>query len=201
MSGYVGERARRRKFRLYSYGFLLLTVLLLFYFFYYDTSFDQQKVEKEELNNSDDSQITIQNNFNIEEYEIKIFQKDQKINSLNKTIKSQINEIKNLIAEKNLLIENNQNYIAEIQSINSQNEEKYTNIDKLTTSIKNIENEKQTILREYKEVANENLKYKLLVESLDEKISELNNLIHDQQKTISKQENIIKELEDISHHN
>ena len=126
MSGYVGERARRRKFRIYSYGFLLLIVLLLFYFFYYDTSFDQQKVAKEDLNNSDDNQITIQNSFNIEDYELKIFQKDQQINSLNKTIKSQINEIKNLIAEKNLLIENNKNYIAEIQSINSQNEDEHT---------------------------------------------------------------------------
>jgi len=209
MNGYVGQRARKRRFRQFTYPIYLLLILLLFYFFYYEPSFDRnEKIQQENLNDTNGNQIIIQNDFTVDKYELKIFEKDKQINSLNKTIQSKGNEINNLIAEKNLLIKDNQNYIVEIQSLNSQIEEKFINkenqinnkIDNLTETINKIESEKQTILREYKEVANENLKFKLLAQSLDEKIKELSNLIIAQKKTISEQENIIQKLNDISHH-
>ena len=210
MVGYIGSNARKRRRRLFAYPLFFILIFLLFYFFYYDNSFDIQKKDKTDnvLINSNNEVITYQDNYSVDEYELKIFQKDQQIISLNKRIQSQKNIIDEIIQEKNALIKNNQGFIKEINSLNIKKEQEFIynenvineKIKNLTNSVIKLENEKLTIMQEYKKVANQNLKFNLLVKTLEEKVNELENIIHRNKITISEQENKIKKLKDTSHH-
>ena len=210
MVGYIGSNARKRRRRLFAYPLFFILIFLLFYFFYYDNSFDIQKKDKTDnvLINSNNEVITYQDNYNVDEYELKIFQKDQQIISLNKRIQSQKKIIDEIIQEKNALIKNNQGFIKEINSLNIKKEQEFIynenvineKIKNLTNSVIKLENEKLTIMQEYKKVANQNLKFNLFVKTLEEKVNELENIIHRNKITISEQENTIKKLKDTSHH-
>ena len=210
MVGYIGSNARKRRRRLFTYPLFFILIFLLFYFFYYDNSFDIQKKDKTDnvLINSNNEVITYQDNYNVDEYELKIFQKDQQIISLNKRIQSQKKIIDEIIQEKNALIKNNQGFIKEINSLNIKKEQEFIynenvineKIKNLTNSVIKLENEKLTIMQEYKKVANQNLKFNLFVKTLEEKVNELENIIHRNKITISEQENTIKKLKDTSHH-
>lgn len=210
MVGYIGSNARKRRRRLFAYPLFFILIFLLFYFFYYDNSFDIQKKDKTDnvLINSNNELITYQDNYNVDEYELKIFQKDQQIISLNKRIQSQKKIIDEIIQEKNALIKNNQGFIKEINSLNIKKEQEFIYNENvineknknLTNSVIKLENEKLTIIQEYKKVANQNLKFNLFVKTLEEKVNELENIIHRNKITISEQENTIKKLKDTSHH-
>ncbi|PPR44778.1 MAG: hypothetical protein CFH18_00921 [Alphaproteobacteria bacterium MarineAlpha5_Bin8] len=214
MAGYIGTNAKRRRRKLYTYPFILIFIFLLFYFFYYDNSLDQDIKDSEsnntkiESNDNNEGENEYVNSYNIDDYELQIFEKEQQINSLNKSIQSQKKIIDELIQEKNALVKNNQNFIKEIKSLNLKKENTINDkIANLTKSLVELESEKQTILQEYKTAANQNLKFNLLVKTLEEKISESESIIQnykqqlsEKQKIVNEQQKIIKKLEDYSHH-
>ena len=214
MAGYIGTNAKRRRRKLYTYPFILIFIFLLFYFFYYDNSLDQDIKDSEsnntkiESNDNNEGENEYVNSYNIDDYELQIFEKEQQINSLNKSIQSQKKIIDELIQEKNALVKNNQNFIKKIKSLNLKKENTINDkIANLTKSLVELESEKQTILQEYKTAANQNLKFNLLVKTLEEKISESESIIQnykqqlsEKQKIVNEQQKIIKKLEDYSHH-
>ena len=214
MAGYIGTNAKKRRRKLFTYPFTLIFIFLLFYFFYYDNSLDQDIKDSEsnntkiESNDNNEGENEYVNSYNIDDYELQIFEKEQQINSLNKSIQSQKKIIDELIQEKNALVKNNQNFIKEIKSLNLKKENTINDkIANLTKSLVELESEKQTILQEYKTAANQNLKFNLLVKTLEEKISESESIIQnykqqlsEKQKIVNEQQKIIKKLEDYSHH-
>ena len=211
MQGYVGGRARRKK-RNIIITLLLLIVLALGIYIIPKFRLNET-LPTDALLPSDEEIISPQVNTTIEELEIKVFDKEQKIDFRNNQIKKLKTELKILVTEneklsKLILDLNNQitlaaNQSGEVENVNAeiknikQNAKK--ELKKLNDIIKNITSEKKILIqtkgktdsennllkKEYKSVVSKNIKLNNLKNNLQNQTNEFKKQINEfKNKTI-----------------
>ena len=219
MAGFVGERARKKRRNTLIFLSILLIVILYF--------FINPRIQLNENIPTDDflpkENEIIEPNFDstIEELELKIFDKEQKIIFRDKQIKVfkedilnhkiEIKKLSKLVTnlEDQLKLDNREkdqiktinNDISKIKLEAKQEIEKLNktlfNINEekklLQNSLVDSDNENDVLLKEYKIISNKNIKLNNQKKELQKKINELENLIEEQNL-------LIKVLQDTSHH-
>ena len=219
MTGFVGERARKKRRNTLIFLSILLIVILYF--------FINPRIQLNENIPSDDflpkENEIIEPNFDstIEELELKIFDKEQKIIFRDKQIKVfkedilnhkiEIKKLSKLVTnlEDQLKLDNREkdqiktinNDISKIKLEAKQEIEKLNktlfNINEekklLQNSLVDSNNENDVLLKEYKIISNKNIKLNNQKKELQKQINELENLIEEQNL-------LIKVLQDTSHH-
>ena len=219
MAGFVGERARKKRRNTLIFLSILLIVILYF--------FINPRIQLNENIPTDDflpkENEIIEPNFNstIEELELKIFDKEQKIIFRDKQIKVfkedilnhkiEIKKLSKLVTnlEDQLKLDNREkdqiktinNDISKIKLEAKQEIEKLNktlfNINEekklLQNSLVDSDNENDVLLKEYKIISNKNIKLNNQKKELQKQINELENLIEEQNL-------LIKVLQDTSHH-
>jgi len=219
MVGFVGERARKKRRNTLIFLSILLIVVLYF--------FINPRIQLNENILSDDflpkENEIIEPNFDstIEELELKIFDKEQKIIFRDKQIKVfkedilnhkiEIKKLSKLVTdlEDQLKLDNTKkdkiktinNDISKIKLEAKQEIEKLKktlfNINEekklLQNSLVDSNNENDVLLKEYKIISNKNIKLNNQKKELQKQINELENLIEEQNL-------LIKVLQDTSHH-
>jgi len=219
MAGFVGERARKKRRNTLIFLSILLIVILYF--------FINPRIQLNENIPTDDflpkENEIIEPNFDstIEELELKIFDKEQKIIFRDKQIKVfkedilnhkiEIKKLSKLVTnlEDQLKLDNREkdqiktinNDISKIKLEAKQEIEKLNktlfNINEekklLQNSLVDSNNENDVLLREYKIISNKNIKLNNQKKELQKQINELENLIEEQNL-------LIKVLQDTSHH-
>tara|TARA_B100000427_G_scaffold147963_1_gene123004 strand:- start:26 stop:688 length:663 start_codon:yes stop_codon:yes gene_type:complete len=219
MAGFVGERARKKRRNTLIFLSILLIVILYF--------FINPRIQLNENIPTDDflpkENEIIEPNFNstIEELELKIFDKEQKIIFRDKQIKVfkedilnhkiEIKKLSKLVTnlEDQLKLDNREkdqiktinNDISKIKLEAKQEIEKLNktlfNINEEKKLLQNIlidsNNENHVLLKEYKIISNKNIKLNNQKKELQKQINELENLIEEQNL-------LIKVLQDTSHH-
>ena len=219
MVGFVGERARKKRRNTLIFLSILLIVILYF--------FINPRIQLNENIPTDDflpkENEIIEPNFNstIEELELKIFDKEQKIIFRDKQIKVfkedilnhkiEIKKLSKLVTnlEDQLKLDNREkdqiktinNDISKIKLEAKQEIEKLNktlfNINEekklLQNSLVDSNNENDVLLKEYKIISNKNIKLNNQKKELQKQINELENLIEEQNL-------LIKVLQDTSHH-
>ena len=219
MVGFVGERARKKRRNTLIFLSILLIVILYF--------FINPRIQLNENIPTDDflpkENEIIEPNFNstIEELELKIFDKEQKIIFRDKQIKVfkedilnhkiEIKKLSKLVTnlEDQLKLDNREK--DQIKTINNDISkiklEAKQEIEKLNKTLFNINEEKKllqislvdsnnendVLLKEYKIISNKNIKFNNQKKELQKQINELENLIEEQNL-------LIKVLQDTSHH-
>ena len=219
MAGFVGERARKKRRNTLIFLSILLIVILYF--------FINPRIQLNENIPTDDflpkENEIIEPNFDstIEELELKIFDKEQKIIFRDKQIKVfkedilnhkiEIKKLSKLVTdlEDQLKLDNREkdqiktinNDISKIKLEAKQEIEKLNktlfNINEekklLQNSLVDSNNENDVLLKEYKVISNKNIKLNNQKKELQKQINELENLIEEQNL-------LIKVLQDTSHH-
>ena len=219
MAGFVGERARKKRRNTLIFLSILLIVILYF--------FINPRIQLNENIPTDDflpkENEIIEPNFDstIEELELKIFDKEQKIIFRDKQIKVfkedilnhkiEIKKLSKLVTdlEDQLKLDNREkdqiktinNDISKIKLEAKQEIEKLNktlfNINEekklLQNSLVDSNNENDVLLKEYKIISNKNIKLNNQKKELQKQINELGNLIEEQNL-------LIKVLQDTSHH-
>ena len=219
MAGFVGERARKKRRNTLIFLSILLIVVLYF--------FINPRIKLNENIPTDDflpkENEIIEPNFDstIEELELKIFDKEQKIIFRDKQIKVfkedilnhkiEIKKLSKLVTnlEDQLKLDNREkdqiktinNDISKIKLEAKQEIEKLNktlfNINEekklLQNSLVDSNNENDVLLKEYKIISNKNIKLNNQKKELQKKINEFENLIEEQNL-------LIKVLQDTSHH-
>ena len=219
MAGFVGERARKKRRNTLIFLSILLIVILYFFL--------NPRIQLNENIPTDDflpkENEIIEPNFDstIEELELKIFDKEQKIIFRDKQIKVfkedilnhkiEIKKLSKLVTnlEDQLKLDNREkdqiktinNDISKIKLEAKQEIEKLNktlfNINEekklLQNSLVDSNNENDVLLREYKIISNKNIKLNNQKKELQKKINEFENLIEEQNL-------LIKVLQDTSHH-
>ena len=219
MVGFVGERARKKR----RNTLIFLSILLIFILYF----FINPRIQLNENIPTDDflpkENEIIEPNFNstIEELELKIFDKEQKIIFRDKQIKVfkedilnhkiEIKKLSKLVTnlEDQLKLDNREkdqiktinNDISKIKLEAKQEIEKLNktlfNINEekklLQNSLVDSNNENDVLLKEYKIISNKNIKLNNQKKELQKQINELENLIEEQNL-------LIKVLQDTSHH-
>ena len=219
MAGFVGERARKKRRNTLIFLSILLIVILYF--------FINPRIQLNENIPTDDflpkENEIIEPNFDstIEELELKIFDKEQKIIFRDKQIKVfkedilnhkiEIKKLSKLVTnlEDQLKLDNREkdqiktinNDISKIKLEAKQEIEKLNktlfNINEekklLQNSLVDSDNENDVLLKEYKIISNKNIKLNNQKKELQKQINELGNLIEEQNL-------LIKVLQDTSHH-
>ena len=219
MVGFVGERARKKRRNTLIFLSILLIVILYF--------FINPRIQLNENIPTDDflpkENEIIEPNFDstIEELELKIFDKEQKIIFRDKQIKVfkedilnhkiEIKKLSKLVTdlEDQLKLDNREK--DQIKTINNDISkiklEAKQEIEKLNKTLFNINEEKKllqnnlvdsnnehdVLLKEYKIISNKNIKLNNQKKELQKQINELENLIEEQNL-------LIKVLQDTSHH-
>ena len=219
MTGFVGERARKKRRNTLIFLSILLIVILYF--------FINPRIQLNENIPTDDflpkENEIIEPNFDstIEELELKIFDKEQKIIFRDKQIKVfkedilnhkiEIKKLSKLVTnlEDQLKLDNREK--DQIKTINNDISkiklEAKQEIEKLNKTLFNINEEKKllqnslvesnngndVLLKEYKIISNKNIKLNNQKKELQKQISKLENLIEEQNL-------LIKVLQDTSHH-
>ena len=219
MTGFVGERARKKRRNTLIFFSILLIVILYF--------FINPRIQLNENIPTDDflpkENEIIEPNFDstIEELELKIFDKEQKIIFRDKQIKVfkedilnhkiEIKKLSKLVTnlEDQLKLDNREK--DQIKTINNDISkiklEAKQEIEKLNKTLFNINEEKKllqnslvdsnnkndVLLKEYKIISNKNIKLNNQKKELQKQINQLENLIEEQNL-------LIKVLQDTSHH-
>jgi len=219
MAGFVGERARKKRRNTLIFLSILLIVVLYF--------FINPRIQLNENIPTDDflpkENEIIEPNFDstIEELELKIFDKEQKIIFRDKQIKVfkedilnhkiEIKKLSKLVTdlEDQLKLDNTKK--DQLKTINNDISkiklEAKKEIEKLNKTLFNINEEKKllqnslidsnnendVLLKEYKIISNKNIKLNNQKKELQKKINELENLTEEQNL-------LIKVLQDTSHH-
>jgi len=209
MIGFVGVRAKRRRRNIII--FFILTIIFFLFFYIIPVFKLTETIPSDTLLPSPDEAISSEI-LTIEELELKIFDRDQKIifhkNELKKIkeeLKILVNENKQLsnsvIDSKNQLNLNSSNnkdfknlniQLEKIQKDNKKELQRFNDIIlKITNEkndlIKNIEiisSEKELSKKEYKIITNKNMKLISLKKLLEQKIKEQNSVIKEQNSVI-----------------
>ena len=224
MTGFVGSRAKKRRRNIFiTLSVIIVATIFILLFPIIETD-NNQIIPNDNIipDPRDDltSLISV-----VEELELSLFQKDQKIKFRDGQIKNLQNELKNLqsqFEELILQLKNNKNIInnenfASSNKLNSL-EEKITkmnvvnnkNISRIKNLNKTIDDLNNSILFIKQESNNNNIENqkfkkdkKILFSKnrkLENSISDLNNFIKEQKILIDSQLEEIKELKDKSHH-
>ena len=219
MAGYIGEKAKRRKRNIIFFAILFILAVL---FIYIVPSFKlSETLPSDSLlpNENEIKNPTLSST--IEELELKIFDKEQKIIFRNKQIEKIKNELK-ILKEENLKlsklildlkteIDSKIDSTEEIENVNKKinkiKDNSNKEIQSLKVTINNITSENNNLIKkikenqsendlfkkEYKSVVSKNLKILNLQDDYKMQIQELKDLIEEQNL-------LIKVLQDISHH-
>jgi chromosome segregation ATPase len=229
MSGFVGSRARKRRRNIFiSFGIFLLIVVIFLIFPTFENNNSEIIPNDNIIPNPSEELTSLASN--IEELELNLFQKDQKIKFRDGQIKNlqtelkatklqydtvviELNEIKN---DLNSLSSNNQNQIPldkfkslqdkftklsvendkniiNIKNLNKKIDELNTKLQSGDNNINNIKQENQKLKKDNKSFFAKNLK-------LDNRITELEQLIIEKQIEANSYLEQIKKLKDKSHH-
>ena len=229
MSGFVGSRARKRKRNFFLSLFFILLITIIYLFF---PSFENQNIEIIPNDNivPDPSEELTSLASNIEELELNLFQKDQKIKFRDGQIKNlqfelketkskydsailELTEIKN---DLSTLSSNNENLIQpdrlkslqdkfnKLKLENDKNISKIKNlnnkIDDLNTIIQSNDINSNDLLNENQKLKKDNKNIFAQKIKLDNNIIELKEKISEQQIEIDSYLEEIKKLKDKSHH-
>ncbi|MDC0497748.1 hypothetical protein OAO21_01115 [Alphaproteobacteria bacterium] len=229
MSGFVGSRARKRRKNIFiSFGIFSLIVILFLFFSTFENNNSEIIPNDNIIPNPSEELTSLASN--IEELELNLFQKDQKIKFRDGQIKNlqtelretklkydnvvfELNEIKN---DLNSLSSNNQNLVPSdklkslqdkftklslendkniitIKDLNKKIDELNINLQSGDNNINNIKQENQKLKKDNKSFFAKNLK-------LDNRITELEQLIIEKQIEVNSYLEQIKKLKDKSHH-
>ena len=219
MAGFVGERARKKRRNTLIFFSILLIVIL--YFFINPRIKLNENIPTDNFLPKENEIIEPNLDSTIEELELKIFDKEQKIIFRDKQIKVfkedilnhkiEIKKLSKLVTnlEDQLKLDNREK--DQIKTINNDISkiklEAKQEIEKLNKTLFNINEEKKllqislvdsnnendVLLKEYKIISNKNIKLNNQKKELQKKINELENLIEEQNL-------LIKVLQDTSHH-
>lgn len=219
MAGFVGERARKK--RRNTLIFLSILLIVILYFFINPRLQLNENIPTDDFLPKENEIIEPNFDSTIEELELKIFDKEQKIIFRDKQIKVfkedilnhkiEIKKLSKLVTnlEDQLKLDNREkdqiktinNDISKIKLEAKQEIEKLNktlfNINEekklLQNSLVDSNNENDVLLKEYKIISNKNIKLNNQKKELQKKINELENLIEEQNL-------LIKVLQDTSHH-
>ena len=219
MTGFVGERARKK--RRNTLIFLSILLIVILYFFINPRIQLNENIPTDDFLPKENEIIEPNLDSTIEELELKIFDKEQKIIFRDKQIKVfkedilnhkiEIKKLSKLITnlEDQLKLDNREkdqiktinNDISKIKLEAKQEIEKLNktlfNINEekklLQNSLVDSNNENDVLLKEYKIISNKNIKLNNQKKELQKQINELENLIEEQNL-------LIKVLQDTSHH-
>ena len=219
MAGFVGERARKK--RRNTLIFLSILLIVILYFFINPRIQLNENIPTDDFLPKENEIIEPNLDSTIEELELKIFDKEQKIIFRDKQIKVfkedilnhkiEIKKLSKLVTnlEDQLKLDNREkdqiktinNDISKIKLEAKQEIEKLNktlfNINEekklLQNSLVDSNNENDVLLKEYKIISNKNIKLNNQKKELQKKINELENLIEEQNL-------LIKVLQDTSHH-
>ena len=219
MVGFVGERARKK--RRNTLIFLSILLIVILYFFINPRLQLNENIPTDDFLPKENEIIEPNLNSTIEELELKIFDKEQKIIFRDKQIKVfkedilnhkiEIKKLSKLVTnlEDQLKLDNREK--DQIKTINNDISkiklEAKQEIEKLNKTLFNINEEKKllqislvdsnnendVLLKEYKVISNKNIKLNNQKKELQKQINELENLIEEQNL-------LIKVLQDTSHH-
>ncbi len=219
MAGFVGERARKK--RRNTLIFLSILLIVILYFFINPRIQLNENIPTDDFLPKENEIIEPNLNSTIEELELKVFDKEQKIIFRDKQIKVfkedilnhkiEITKLSKLVTnlEDQLKLDNREK--DQIKTINIDISkiklEAKQEIEKLNKTLFNINEEKKllqnnlvdsnnendVLLKEYKIISNKNIKLNNQKKELQKQINELENLIEEQNL-------LIKVLQDTSHH-
>lgn len=223
MGGFVGARARKRKRKIFlTLGFVILIAVIYFIFPTFQLNVDDPIPDENIIPDPTEDLTSLSSN--IEDLELTVFQKDQKIkfrdgqiNNLQIQLKDtktqleitikELNKIKNLYDTISL---NNDNLVPldelnilqdEFNALNKENEKNISKINDLNNQIKDLDNNLLSVDQNQKDVAIENQKLKKDNKSLfaknfklKENISNLENEINDQKIELKLH---LKEIEEL----
>ena len=219
MIGYVGERARKKR----RNTLIILSILIIIVLFIFINPRMQlnENIPTDEFLPKENEIIEPNFDSTIEELELKVFDKEQKIIFRDKQIKIYKEDILNHkieIKKLSKLVENLEEKLKldssekdQIKNINDQISktklEAKQEIEKLNKRLFDINEEKKllqnslvdsnnetaVLLKEYKIISNKNIKLNNQKKELQKKINKLENLIEEQNL-------LIKVLQDTSHH-
>ena len=219
MAGFVGERARKK--RRNTLIFLSILLIVILYFFINPRIQLNENIPTDDFLPKENEIIEPNLDSTIEELELKVFDKEQKIIFRDKQIKVfkedilnhkiEIKKLSKLITnlEDQLKLDNREK--DQIKTINNDISkiklEAEQEIEKLNKTLLNINEEKKllqnslvdsnnendVLLKEYKIISNKNIKLNNQKKELQKQINELENLIEEQNL-------LIKVLQDTSHH-
>jgi len=229
MSGFVGSRARKRRRTIFlSLGFVIL-ITIIFLIFPNIENINSEIVPNDNIV-PDPSEDLTSIASNIEELELNLFQKDQKIKFRDgqiKNLQSELKEVKlqydNAILELseikndlNTLSSNKENLVPsdkfkllqdKFTKLNVENDKNISLIKNLNRQIDDHNNNLQFIDNKTDDLLNENIKLKKDNKSffaknikLDNSVAELKQKIIEQQIIIDSYLEEIKKLKDKSHH-
>ena len=219
MAGFVGERARKK--RRNTLIFLSILLIVILYFFINPRIQLNENIPTDDFLPKESEIIEPNLDSTIEELELKIFDKEQKIIFRDRQIKIfkedilnhkiEIKKLSKLVTnlEDQLKLDNREkdqiktinNDISKIKLEAKQEIEKLNktlfNINEekklLQNSLVDSNNENDVLLKEYKIISNKNIKLNNQKKELQKQINELENLIEEQNL-------LIKVLQDTSHH-
>ena len=219
MAGFVGERARKK--RRNTLIFLSILLIVILYFFINPRIQLNENIPTDDFLPKENEIIEPNLDSTIEELELKVFDKEQKIIFRDKQIKVfkedilnhkiEIKKLSKLVTnlEDQLKLDNREK--DQIKTINNDISkiklEAKQEIEKLNKTLFNINEEKKLLqnslvdsnnendvfLKEYKIISNKNIKLNNQKKELQKQINELENLIEEQNL-------LIKVLQDTSHH-
>ena len=229
MSGFVGSRARKKQRNI----IMLLCFIILIGIFYYIypkiQTIDDNLIPNENIVPDPNKELTSLAS-NIEELELSIFQKDQKIKFRDGQIKNlkinlketqsqydsvifELNEIKkdfSLLSSKssNLVavekFKSLQDKFTKLNAENDKNISKIKNlnkqIDELNTNLQSVDNKTDDIINENQKLKKDNKSFFAKNIKLDNSIAELKQKINEQKIEIDSYLEEIKKLKDTSHH-
>ena len=229
MGGFVGSRARKRRRNIFlTLGFLALIVAIYFMLPTFQLNINDP-IPDENLIPDPTADLTSLAS-DIEDLELTVFQKDQKIkfrdgqiNNLQTQLKDtkmeleitikELNKIKNLyetltLNSNNSIPSDELNILQEkFNTLNKENEKNISKINDLNNQIKDLDNSLLSVDQNQKDASIENQKLKKDNKSLFAKNLKLNQTISNLENKINEQNielNIyleqIKELKDRSHH-
>ena len=229
MVGFVGSRAKRRRRNIFLTLFFLI-LFSIFYFIYSTIEINDNIIVPNDSIVPDPNEDINSLVSNIEDLELELFNKDQKIkfrdgqiNNLKTELKNtqlqyenislELNEIK---SQYSILSSDNETLISPIQykslqdnhtelnNINNQNVLTIKNlnkkIEKLNNNILSIEAQTNNIIRENQKLTKNNKSVFAKNLRLENSITNLENLINEQKIQIDLHLSEIKKLKDKSHH-
>ena len=229
MSGFVGSRARKKRRNIFFSFIFAFIILIIFLFFPTLENYNREIIPNDNIVPDPSEELTSLAS-DIEELELNLFQKDQKIKFRDGQIKNlqsklqetksqfdnvvlELSEIKN---DRNSLSAINQNLVSsdrfkslqkKFNILKNENDESISKIKNLTKQIDELNNNHQFLDNEVSDTIKENQKLKQDNKNffaknikLEDTISELKQKINEQKIDIESYLEQINKLKDKSHH-
>lgn len=178
MIAYIGTKSKQRQRRRIYYAVISIFILFFIYSAYIDNK-EINSITNRNISNNDNIESK-ENSISLEDYEFKISEKDNQINSLIKknNLLSESMDLLNFNLERNL---EDFKEIAnkEVEEANAKNQELQKELQNLKSSILEIKNDYKTISDEY-------LKMNLKLKKSEEKVLQSEKLLIEQNDIIEK---------------